>query len=259
MLILLSPAKTLDFSPLESELPTTEPALLTDANRLAKQVKQLAPAELRELMGISDRLAIATHGYFASWKATSAAAARVSKPAALAFRGDVYQGLAADDFHADDWEFAQRHVRILSGLYGVLWPLDRIQPYRLEMGAPLATERGDNLYAYWGERIRKLLAKELRAAESPTIVNLASQEYARAARLGELAGQAITPSFRDRHDGKYKVLSFFAKRARGAMARWLVQRRIVDADDVLKFRADGYRLNRELSTADAPVFTRDKP
>lgn len=258
MLILLSPAKTLDFSPADAELPTTKPTLLAEAHRLAKQLKQFSSADLQALMGVSDKLAATVRGYFVDFKTTGTAAAQRSKPAALAFRGDVYQGLAAETLAADDWDFAQRQVRILSGLYGVLRPLDLIQPYRLEMGTELATDRGGNLYEYWGDRIRKALAKDLRGAPEPVVVNLASQEYIRAAGLGQLGRRVVTPSFRDLHNGNYKVLSFFAKRARGVMARWLIERRADSPDQLLKFRRDGYRLNRELSQPDAPVFTRDK-
>lgn len=256
MLILISPAKTLDFTP-QAAHAGTKPQLLTQANRLAKHAQSLTPAKLGQLMSISPKLAATAHGYFAQWKAKFDA--KGTKEAVFAFRGDVYIGLDADTLSEEDLKFAQEHLRILSGLYGVLRPLDLIQPYRLEMGIKLAGEYGKNLHAYWGDAIAKSLTKEAKGQGDATIVNLASQEYFAGADRPALKGRVITPAFQERHNGKYQVISFFAKKARGMMARHLIASRADSSDALRKFRAEGYRFNAELSSEDEPVFTRDKP
>ncbi|TWT86480.1 hypothetical protein Mal64_33050 [Pseudobythopirellula maris] len=263
MLILLSPAKTLDFSPAEDAPEATKPALHAEAKRLAATAKELSPAQIKKLMGVSDNLAGAAHGYFADWRQKWDA--RGAKQALLAFRGDVYQGLDADTLSADQLRRAQDSLRILSGLYGVLRPLDLIQPYRLEMGLGLKNERGKSVYEFWGDRVTKRLAADLEAApagEPPLVVNLASQEYAGVvdfSALGESGAEVITPAFKDLSKGKYRVVSFFAKRARGAMARHLIERGAKGPSAIKSFKTGGYRYNAELSTASKPVFTRDKP
>lgn len=262
MLILLSPAKTLDFTPCERGLPSSKPAFHSDAKRLVAVAKALSPAGVKELMQVSDALAETAHGYFQDWK--QAWNAKSAKQAALAFRGDVYQGLDADSLTADDLDHAQDHLRVLSGLYGLLRPLDLVQPYRLEMGRPLANAQGEDLYAFWGDRLRaEVAASALAVAEAdgsePVVVNLASKEYAKAARLGGLPLPVLTPAFNDRKGGKLRVVSFFAKRARGEMARYLIKKRVVDADGLRRFRGMGYRYDSGLSTDAAPVFTRDQP
>jgi cytoplasmic iron level regulating protein YaaA (DUF328/UPF0246 family) len=255
MLILISPAKTLDFTP-KTPHAATKPAFLTQANKLAKHVRELSPARLAKLMNISPKLAETTHEFYAHWKSKYDAAG--AKEAIFAFRGDVYLGLEADKLSADDLDFAQSHLRILSGFYGVLRPVDLIQPYRLVMGTQLAGPYGKDLYAHWGDQIAKCLAKELKTHDEQVIVNLASHEYFAAARADVIGARVITPSFRDVHDGKYKVLSFFAKKARGVMARYLIEHRVDSPAAITKFRSAGYCFNRELSTDDEPVFTRDK-
>ena len=255
MLILISPAKTLDFSP-RTPLVGSKPRFMPQANKLAAQVQTLSAAKLAKLMNISPKLAETTHGFYAGWKTKYNAAG--AKEAIFAFRGDVYLGLEALELSHGDLEFAQDHLRILSGLYGVLRPLDLIQPYRLEMGTKLDGDHGKDLYAYWGDVVAKSLAKEAREQVAPVVVNLASQEYFAAADRAALKARVITPSFRDLHNGQYKVLSFFAKKARGMMARHLIESRAESPAEVLTFRMAGYRFNRELSTEEAPVFTRDK-
>jgi uncharacterized protein len=255
MLILISPAKTLDFTP-QAPHAGTKPQFLTQANRLAKYARTLTPAKLAKLMSISPKLAETAHGYFAAWKTKYDAAG--AKEAIFAFRGDVYIGLEADTLSEGDLAFAQDHLRILSGLYGVLRPLDLIQPYRLEMGIKLAGDYGRDLHAYWGDAIAKWLSKEAKRHADSTIVNLASQEYFAGADRPALKPRVITPSFRDRHDGAYKVISFFAKKARGMMAKHLIECRAGSPEAIKKFRVAGYRFNAELSTDDEPVFTRDK-
>jgi hypothetical protein len=256
MLILISPAKTLDLTP-QAPYAGTKPQFLTQANRLAKLAQTLPPAKLAKLMSISPQLAEKTHGYFANWKAKYDAAG--AKEAIFAFRGDVYLGLEAWALSEADLAFAQDHLRILSGLYGVLRPLDLIQPYRLEMSIKLAGDYGKDLYAHWGNTIAQTLTKEAKRHDDATIVNLASQEYFAVADRPALKPRVITPSFREEHQGKFTVLSFFAKKARGMMARHLIESRAESPDALRIFRAEGYRFNAELSTEDQPVFTRNKP
>ncbi|MBA4104784.1 MAG: peroxide stress protein YaaA [Pirellula sp.] len=256
MLILISPAKTLDLTP-QAPYAGTKPQFLTQANRLAKLAKTLPPAKLAKLMSISPQLAEKTHGYFASWKAKYDAAG--AKEAVFAFRGDVYLGLEAWTLGEADLAFAQDHLRILSGLYGVLRPLDLIQPYRLEMSIKLAGDYGKDLYAHWGDTIAKTLTKEAKRHDDSTIVNLASQEYFAVADRTALKPRVITPSFHEKHNGKFTVISFFAKKARGMMARHLIETHAESPAAIKTFRAGGYRFNADLSTDDEPAFTRDKP
>lgn len=259
MIILLSPAKTLDLTPVDLELPAAKPELLSEAKALAAVAKELSPKQLAKLMEISDALAETAHGYFQDWKQKWDA--KRAKQAVLMFQGDVYQGLDAGTLSREELEHAQSRLRILSGLYGVLRPLDLVQPYRLEMGRPLANPRGKNLYEFWGDRIRESIETALDASDSaePCVVNLASTEYAKAARLGKSEIPVVTPAFKDCKAGELRVVSFFAKQARGAMARRLLQARAADLATLRKFRGMGYRYDRELSTDTAPVFTRDQP
>lgn len=257
MLILLSPAKTLDLAPTDHRLPTTKPALHTQAKRLAAVAKTLSPSDVAELMELSDPLAETAHGYFQAWKQKWDA--KGAKPAVLMFRGDVYQGLDADTLTDQQLGQAQQHVRILSGLYGVLRPLDLMQPYRLEMGRKLATPRGKSLYDWWGGLVTDVLNKDLAAAtprgKPPTVINLASNEYFSVVNKKRLEAEIVTPVFKDLKNGQYKMISFFAKRARGLMARWLVTSG--RKKPLHEFAAEGYRYNAELSTAGKPTFTRD--
>lgn len=256
MLILLSPAKTLDFTP-QAAHAGTKPRFLTQANRLAKHAQSLTPAKLCQLMSVSPTLAATAHGYFQEWKARFDA--KGTKEAVFAFRGDVYLGLDADALGESDLEFAQEHLRILSGLYGVLRPLDLIQPYRLEMGIKLAGDHGKDLHAYWRDAIAKLLTKEAKQQHDATIVNLASHEYFAVADRPALKARVVTPSFREKHNGKFMVLSFFAKKARGMMARHLIEQHADSPAAMESFRTAGYRFNAALSTENEPVFTREKP
>ncbi|MEM9354180.1 MAG: peroxide stress protein YaaA [Planctomycetota bacterium] len=259
MLILLSPAKRLDFGPLDRDLETTKPELLALARKLAALGKSLSEADLKKLMSISDNLAAEVQGYFQSWKQIADPAG--AKPAVFAFRGDVYLGLEAETLTPKQLDWTQDHVRILSGLYGVLRPLDLIQPYRLEMGSQLAGDHGKNLYEYWGDTIQKTLRKTLADQADPLVVNLASQEYAVAARLEGLKARVVTPVFKDKaKTGKgYRVISFFAKKARGMMARHLAQTAKKGASAVRDFQAAGYRYDAGQSSEDRPTFLRDAP
>lgn len=257
MLIVISPAKTLDFDTPPVTKKFSQPQFLDQSQQLIDRLREFDPAQISSLMAISGNLGELNHRRFMNWAPpfTSANA----KQALLAFRGDVYTGLDADSFSAADFTFAQKHLRILSGLYGLLQPLDLIQPYRLEMGTPLANPRGANLYAFWGERITDALNAELRENKKPVLINLASQEYFRAVHPKLLAAPVITPIFKERKGSSYKIVSFFAKKARGLMSAYIIQQRLTEAEAIKDFCADGYRFNPRQSSAVEWVFTREQP
>ena len=256
MLLVISPAKTLDFSPQSLHKTSSKPELLTQSKKLIAQLRELSPRQIGKLMGISEKLSADVHRYVADWKAKYDATG--SKQAVLAFRGDVYQGLDADSFGSDDFDFAQQHLRILSGLYGVLRPLDLMQAYRLEMGTKFASGHVSNLYAFWGERIARSLQTAMDEQGDAILVNLASNEYFKGARAKQLDCRVITPAFKDRKNGDYKMIGYFAKKARGMMARHIIRNRITAERDLHEFRAAGYQFNHGLSSDGHPVFTRDK-
>lgn len=255
MLILLSPAKTLD---LDSPLPTqkrSEPRLLDQTAELVGVMRDKSASDIASLMGISDELAALNAQRYAEFEEGTPDDAR---PAALAFAGDVYQGMDVGSFSERDFTEAQKTVRILSGLYGVLRPLDAIQPYRLEMGTKLQTDRGKDLYQWWDHRVTDLLREDL--AESPgsdVVVNLASVEYFSVVDTERLGARVISPRFEDRDArGRPRVVSFHAKKARGLMAAWLVRDRARTPSRITQFSAEGYEFDAERSTADVPVFLR---
>jgi len=254
MLIVLSPAKTLDFDTPLPPHPASKPVLLSQSVELNQLLRQLSPPQLASLMHISAELAQLNFDRNAAW--TLPFTKSNARQALFAFRGDVYVGLEADNFSDDDLAFAQQHLRILSGLYGVLRPLDLMQPYRLEMGTALRNASGKTLYDFWGDTVTLELNKALKAAKSKTLVNLASQEYFGVVRRKVLQAEVVTPNFLDFKNGQYKVISFFAKKARGTMAAWLLQQRISDPAQFIEFAADGYRFSVEDSTASELVFTR---
>ena len=206
-------------------------------------------------MNLSDKLANLNFGRYLDWNQPFTL--DNSRPALLAFKGDVYAGLQAENFSQQDFEFAQDHLRILSGLYGVLRPLDLMQPYRLEMGTRLAVGKNANLYEFWGEQISELLNQQLKQIKSETLVNLASDEYFKSVRLDALSANVVTPIFKDLKNGQYKVISFFAKKARGAMSSWLIRNRIDQVDSVREFPELGYRYSEAESEPSRPVFLRD--
>ena len=257
MLILLSPAKTLDFTPTERDLSATQPPLHGEAKKLTKVCQGQSAAQLAKLMSISDKLAATTHGYFADWRQKWDA--KGTKQAVLAFRGDVYQGFDADALTDQQLELAQERIRILSGLYGVLRPLDLMQAYRLEMGTKLKTDRGKNLYEWWGNRVTDALNADLEQAKAPLVVNLASNEYWSVVQSKRLEARVIAPAFKEKKGTDYKVVSFYAKRARGEMTRHLITTRQQGPAAIKSFAASGYRYNANQSTPDSPVFTRDQP
>ena len=255
MLVVISPAKSLDMDPVD--VLATVPEFQDDAIRLSKTARNLTLAQLKGLMSISDDLARLNRDRFKAFAADPPAA--MVKPAVLAFNGDTYQGLEAKTLNADDLAWAQDHLGILSGLYGVLRPLDEIQPYRLEMGSRLKTRRGTSLYDYWGDTIAKALNERASQAGTDTLINCASQEYFGAADRKALKLRVITPQFLEVKDDRPRIVSFFAKRARGAMARFVVENRLTDADDILDFGTGGYAYDADLSMPDKPVFLRNYP
>tara|TARA_B110000977_G_scaffold49575_1_gene67359 strand:+ start:3210 stop:3965 length:756 start_codon:yes stop_codon:yes gene_type:complete len=250
MLVVISPAKKLDYSSSIEAPELSQPALLDHAEELSIGLKALAPQNVSSLMHLSDKLGALNYERFQEWQTpfneTNARAA------VLAFKGDVYQGLDADSMTAEDLHWAQDHLRILSGLYGVLRPLDLMQAYRLEMGTKFANQRGKNLYQFWGD----VITTELNRVESSVLVNLASNEYFKSVRKKDVNARIVTPVFMDKKDDKYKIISFYAKKARGLMSRYIIQNRITEIEQINQFDSDGYVYNAALSELDAPVFLR---
>ncbi len=255
MLAVLSPAKKLNFDPSEVQVPLTTPQLLKETRALSETTRQLEAKDLKSLMKLSDGLARLNFERFQSFDA-KATRPRGSKQAALAFDGDTYVGLRAREMSSDDLAFAQEHVWILSGLYGLLRPLDAIQPYRLEMGSRLATPRGKTLYDFWGNRLARALDRQLAQLGSDTLVNLASNEYFSAVPRPALKARVVTCVFKEMRGGQPKIISFSAKRARGTMARFIVEKRITDPDGLKRFREDGYRFVAKDSDAENWLFLR---
>lgn len=260
MLFLLSPAKRLDYDnpvPPEVAAVATAPKFMSEAAALIDVMKAKTPLQVARLMDLSDELAALNVARYAAWSPRNTA--RNSRPAVLAFAGDVYEGLQAGTLGLDDLAWAQEHVVILSGLYGALRPLDKLQPYRLEMGTAVATERGRNLYDWWGDTIAAHLNQRQRGERAPVIVNLASQEYSRVALRPALKARVVECVFEEGQGGKYKIVSFFAKKARGMMARFAVVNRIETPEALREFDDDGYGYVPALSTADRLVFRRQAP
>ena len=257
MLAVLSPAKNLDRSPCPTPVTPTQPALMQDTAALMKTTRNLSQAKIRELMKLSPELAKLNYDRFRSFELPFTPDNAL--PAAFTFAGDVYRGLDARSLSTPDLEWAQEHVWILSGLYGVLRPLDLIQAYRLEMGTKLGTRRGKNLYEFWGDAIREQLDAQLDGHEDPTLVNLASNEYFRAARAKSLRHGVVTCVFEDwkSHADEGKVISFLAKIARGKMARWIITQRVDRAEGLKDFAVDRYRLDKRRSTPERLVFKRE--
>lgn len=256
MLIVISPSKTLDYETPSSSKRSTVPVFMKDAEILVGQLRDMDPGRLAKLMHISPKLAELNANRYRDWQTPFKRSN--AKQAILAFKGDVYAGLAAGSLDRDDLAFAQKHLRILSGLYGVLRPLDLMQPYRLEMGTGLKNARGADLYAFWGEKISKQLNKDLNKAGNPVLINLASGEYFKAVHDGVLNARIITPEFREKKNGQYRFFSFYGKKARGLMSRYIIKNRLTDPEDIKRFNMEGYRYNKGLSSQDKWVFTRNK-
>lgn len=252
MLIVLSPAKRLDFTEADPAIPATERRLREDTASLSRTARGRSVAELRRLMGISDDLARLNRERFQAFDPDSTAGVQ----AAFAFAGDVYEGLKARELDPAGLAWAQDHVRILSGLYGLLRPLDRIQPYRLEMGTRLKTRRGTTLYDFWGDRISKCLNADAEGRTDPVLVNLASQEYFGAIDARALKLPVVTPHFRESKGGESKIVSFFAKKARGGMTRFAIDQRIERAEDLKAFDRDRYRFDKSASSDTEWIFIR---
>jgi uncharacterized protein len=255
MFYLLSPAKSLDYdTPAPSELPHTLPQFMPQSKQLIDLLRPMSPQKIAELMDLSDELSALNVARYQAWRPKFTA--KNAKQAILAFNGDVYDGLNAKTLKAADLDWAQQHVASLSGLYGVLRPLDWMQPYRLEMGTKLANAQGNNLYKFWGASIAHYLNEQLANEKSPVVVNLASNEYFKAVDRKVLKARVVECVFEDDKNGQYKVISFFAKRARGLMARYAIQKRIKDVKKLEAFCADGYAFAPSVSTADRLVFRR---
>ena len=254
MLIVISPAKTLDFET-PPKVPTfSVPDFLDDSAELIDELRSFEPHRLSELMGISLKLAELNSNRHHAWSVPFTGSN--AKQSVLAFKGDVYTGLDADNLSQDDLQYAQQHLRILSGLYGVLKPLDLMQPYRLEMGTKLKTRHGKDLYAFWQDRIHAAINAELVNQEDPVLVNLASNEYFKSVKAGKLQARIITPVFKEERNGEFKMITFFVKKARGLMSRYIIRNRLADPEEIRGFDLEDYRYNDALSSADRPVFTR---
>ncbi len=254
MLIVLSPAKTLDFESPIKVSKTTEPDFIARSAELVSTLRAMPPAEIGSLMSISDSLAQLNVARYASW--SKKFTLDNSRPAMLAFDGDVYEGLDARSLNARQLDWAQKHLRILSGLYGVLRPLDLMQPYRLEMGTRLATKRGKDLYAFWGEQITEALNESLKTAKAGALVNLASEEYFKSVKPAKLDCPVITPVFEEWKGGGYKIVSFFAKRARGLMARYAIEQKLTSPEQLKDFDSEGYGFDTKASNQQRYVFRR---
>ncbi len=254
LVTIISPAKKLDYSPVEKNIDSTIPSLLEHSNELIKDLKSLNPQEVSSLMSLSDKLGALNYERFQEWKTPFTKSN--SKQAILAFKGDVYQGLDAESLSETELIWAQKHVRILSGLYGILKPMDLMQPYRLEMGTKFATKRGQNLYDFWSSIITEELNKNF-SSDNTNLLNLASNEYFKSINVSELKANVISPVFMDKKNGKYKIISFFAKKARGLMTRYVIKNRIEDITDIQNFEEGGYFFSEAMSEDNKPVFCRD--
>ncbi len=250
MIFVISPAKTLDFESIAPYEVKTDPCFIKHADYLAGKLKKLKPAELGSLLGISPKLAQLNAERFATWKSAPV------KQAIFAYNGDVYDGLNAGSLTVPQLEFAQKNLRIISGLYGLLRPLDGIKPYRIDFGTQFSTPKGENLYKYWDNRITLQLNKLLNESESKVLINLASQEYFSAVNAKKLKARVITPAFKDKSKGRFTMISFFAKRARGMMSRFIIENSITDYEMLVGFDEGGYQFNHGLSKGDKWVFTR---
>jgi uncharacterized protein len=255
MLMVISPAKTLDYETPPITERFTLPQHLDHSQQLIELLRDYSPAQISELMHLSDKLAALNVARYGSW--TAEFTPDNAKQALLAFKGDVYTGLNVDDFTDDDLLFAQQHLRMLSGLYGLLRPLDLMQPYRLEMGTKLVNPRGKDLYAFWGERISDWLNEALREQGDDVLLNLASNEYFSSVRRKALNARVIDVDFKDVKNGQYKIISFYAKKARGLMARWVIKERIAKPEQLSAFDYEGYRFSADDSSANHLVFLRD--
>ena len=255
MIAIVSPAKSLDFETTYSHITSTKPRLLKHTRKLVNILKKKKASEISQLMKISEKLANLNIERYQSFKETHTS--EVSKPNILAFQGDVYKGIQADTFQLDDLNFAQKHLRVLSGLYGLLRPLDAIQPYRLEMGTRLNFDNFKTLYEYWDRTILDLLLADLKRQSDNIIVNLASNEYFKSIDKKDMPAKVIDIKFKDLNNGVYKVVSFYAKKARGLMARFMILNRINNPQKLKNFNLEGYYFDESTSSENKLTFKRD--
>lgn len=255
MLLVISPAKTLDFETPAVTDQFSRADFLDRSALLIEELRALSPGDISSLMKISDKLGSLNFGRFQDWQPPTEP--ELGKQAVLAFKGDVYTGLDADNMSDDDLAFAQRHLRILSGLYGLLRPLDIMQPYRLEMGTPFANSGGKNLYEFWGNTLTEALNTCAADNGDEVLINLASNEYFKAVKPKQLKLPIITPVFKDLKGDKYKIISFYAKKARGMMAAYIIKNRLTDVEAIKQFDVEGYRYSESMSDGNEWVFIRD--
>ena len=257
MLVTLSPSKGQDFEEPALSKKYTKPADLKDSELLIKELRKIKSKQLQEMMDISENIADLNVDRYKTFKTPFTT--KNAKQAIFAFKGDVYSGLELSSFDEDDYAYAQDHLRILSGLYGCLRPLDLIQPYRLEMKTKLKNERGDNLYQFWDDRITRSINKELKKQKEAVLVNLASNEYFKSVKPKQLEGRLLNINFKETKNGKTRVVAIFAKRARGMMADYIIRNRIENPEDLKKFRLGGYKFNKDLSDDKQWTFERPQP
>ena len=255
MLMVVSPAKTLDYDTQPATTASSQPDFLEQAEALIKQLRTLTPADLGSLMKISDKLAQLNVARFAAWQQPFTP--DNAKQAVLAFKGDVYTGLDAETLTEKQFQFAQKHLRILSGLYGILRPLDLMQAYRLEMGTKFSNSGGKNLYDFWGDQITEKLNEDIAAQKHKVLINLASNEYFKSVKPKQLNVSVITPVFKDWKNGQYKIISFYAKKARGLMCRYAIDQKITKAEQLKNFDYEGYAYKESMSSDSEWVFIRD--
>lgn len=254
MLILISPAKTLDYQSPLATTRFTQPELLDHSQQLINSARKLSAPQIKALMGISDKLADLNATRFHDWQPDFTP--ENARQAILAFKGDVYTGLQAETFSDADFDFAQQHLRMLSGLYGVLRPLDLMQPYRLEMGIRLENAKGKDLYQFWGDVITHKLNEAIAAQGDEIVINLASDEYFKSVKTQKLNARIIKPVFLDEKNGKFKVISFYAKKARGLMSRFIIENRLTKPEQLTGFNSEGYFFDRDVSSQEELVFKR---
>lgn len=254
MLIVISPAKTLDYETAPVTRTHTKPAMLKQSQQLVEILRNHSALELAQLMNLSTKLTKLNFDRYREWKTPFSL--KDAKQAVLAMKGDVYTGLDAESFNSTDFAFVQQHLRILSGLYGLLKPLDLMQPYRLEMGTKLANPQGSDLYSFWGDGISRAINKALEAQGDDILINLASNEYFKSIRPKLIQGRIITPQFKEKRGDAYRTIGIFAKRARGLMSRHIIKQRLRDPEQLKGFKSDGYRFSKQLSKGDQWIFVR---
>ena len=256
MLIVVSPAKTLDYENPPKTKVFTQPDYLKNSQELITRLRKLSTPEISKLMSVSQKIADLNVDRYKTWNKIFTE--KNAKQCVLAFKGDVYTGLDAESFTSKDFSFAQKHLRVLSGLYGLLRPLDLMQPYRLEMSTKLDTKHGKNLYQFWGSTITEGLNKQLKKIKSEYLINLASNEYFKAVKPKELNAEIITPAFKEYKDGEYKMIGIYAKKARGLLSRYIILNQLENPEELKSFCEEGYKFNKKLSEGNTWVFSRNR-